>query len=102
VLTFLVFLIDMAFGGQHYSDFLLLCMLSLSARHLAEHDGTFNGVEKGENFLKRARELLLVEMSATKPRLSTIQGLLILGGRQCAMGKNSEGWLYTGMVRIHV
>jgi hypothetical protein len=93
-----VFLIDMAFGGQHYSDFLLLSILSLSARHLAERDGTSDGLEKGEQLLVRAKELLLVEIAATKPQTPTIQGLLILGGRQCAMGKNSEGWLYTGMV----
>lgn len=72
-------------------------MLSLSARHLADHDGHFDGVEKGEKLLHRAKELLIEEMSATKPRITTIQGLLILGGRQCAIGKNSEGWLYTGM-----
>lgn len=90
---------DMAFGGRYFSDFLFLSILSLSARHLADHDRNFNGVDKGEQLLSRAKELLFAEMSATKPRIPTIQGLLILGGRQCAMGKNSEGWLYTGMVR---
>lgn len=92
---------DMAFGGHYYSDFLLLSILSLSARHLSEHDRDTDGIQKGEQFLARAKELLLEEMAATKPRIPTIQGLLILGGRQCAMGRSSEGWLYTGMVGDH-
>ncbi|KAF2021660.1 hypothetical protein BU24DRAFT_417299 [Aaosphaeria arxii CBS 175.79] len=91
------FLIDMAFGGPGYSDFLLLTIFSLSARHLSEQDQKFKEIGKGERFLARAREILIVEMTATKPRIPTIQGLLILGGRQCAMGLSSEGWLYTGM-----
>lgn len=89
---------DMAFGGSYYSDFLLLSIFALSARHLSEYDRDFLHLEKGEHFLTKAKELLLEEMSVIKPRITTIQGLLILGGRQCAMGKSSEGWLYTGMV----
>ncbi|KAI1270327.1 fungal-specific transcription factor domain-containing protein [Xylariaceae sp. FL1019] len=91
------FLIDMALGGPHYSDFLLMCMLAHSARKVTERDMGIDGLLKGEHYLARAKELLLEEMSAPKPRIPTIQGLLILGGRQCAIGKSSEGWLYTGM-----
>jgi hypothetical protein len=90
---------DMAIRGPYYSDFLLMSIFSLAARHLSEQDRAFRHVGKGEHFLSRAKELLLEEMSATRPRITTIQGLLILGGRQCAMGLSSEGWLYTGMVR---
>ncbi len=45
----------------------------------------------------RAKLLLLDEFKRDRPAIPTIQGLLILGGRQCALGRNSEGWLYTGM-----
>jgi len=48
--------------------------------------------------MHKAKQLLLSEMEQEKPKICTIQGLLILGGRQCAIGKSSEGWLYTGMV----
>lgn len=89
---------DMAIGGSYYSDFLLMAIFSLSARHLSEQQRDFRGIGRGERFLARAKELLLEEMMAAKPRIPTIQGLLILGGRQCAMGSSSEGWLYTGMV----
>jgi hypothetical protein len=91
---------DMSLGGRYYSDFLLLCIMSLAARHLPEHDRMLGNVPSGDQFMARAKELLFQEMDATKPNIPTIQGLLILGGRQCAMGKSSEGWLYTGMVSL--
>ncbi|KAF6798897.1 hypothetical protein CSOJ01_12563 [Colletotrichum sojae] len=92
-----ILMMDLALGGPYCSNFLLLCIFGLAARHLPEQNSHLSGIGKGEEFIARARELLLVEMAATKPAIATIQGLLILGGRQCAMGKSSEGWLYTGM-----
>ncbi|CAI0644028.1 unnamed protein product [Colletotrichum noveboracense] len=92
-----ILMMDLALGGSYCSDFLLLCIFGLAARHLPEESSDNSGVSKGERFIARARELLLQEMAATKPAIPTIQGLLILGGRQCASGKSSEGWLYTGM-----
>ncbi|KAI5456072.1 fungal-specific transcription factor domain-containing protein [Mariannaea sp. PMI_226] len=90
-------LMDLALGGPYCSDFLLMCIFGLVARHLPEHTPNFHGVGKGDEFISRAKILLLEEMSAARPSIPTIQGLLILGGRQGAMGNSSEGWLYTGM-----
>ncbi|KAK1538802.1 uncharacterized protein CCOS01_00116 [Colletotrichum costaricense] len=92
-----ILMMDLALGGPYCTDFLLLCILGLAARHLPEQVTAAAGVGRGDQFIARARELLLKEMTAMKPAIPTIQGLLILGGRQCAMGKSSEGWLYTGM-----
>lgn len=89
---------DMALNGPYYSDFLLMCIFALSARHLSRQDGESTGVAMGEQFFSRAKMLLLDEMDKSEPRIPTIQGLLILGGRQCAIGKSSQGWLFTGMV----
>lgn len=88
---------DMALGGPYYSKFLLHCILALSARHLDAESPENEVAQKGEMFLSTAKELLMQELGATKPRIPTIQGLLILSGRQCAVGKTSEGWLYLGM-----
>lgn len=93
-----ILLMDLALGGPHCSDFLLLCIFGLAARHLPKNSPEFSSVAgQGEELIQRAKTLLLREMSASCPRIPTIQGLLILGGRQCAMGNSSEGWLYTGM-----
>ncbi|CAI6094759.1 unnamed protein product [Clonostachys chloroleuca] len=90
-------IMDLALGGPNCSKFLLMCIFGLVARHLPEEHPGFSGVGKGEIYISEAKQLLLEEMAAAKPSIPTIQGLLILGGRQCAMGKSSEGWLYTGM-----
>lgn len=60
-------------------------------------DPTFGDLAKGEKFLASARTFLVTALADPKPRIPTIQGLLILGGRQCAVGQSSEGWVYTGM-----
>ncbi|CAH0020162.1 unnamed protein product [Clonostachys rhizophaga] len=90
-------IMDLAFGGPYCSDFLLMCIFGLVGRHLSKHHPNFPDIGNGNEFLSRAKELLLQELSASKPSIPTIQGLLILGGRQSAMGNSSEGWLYTGM-----
>ncbi|KAL4894302.1 hypothetical protein BDV59DRAFT_192640 [Aspergillus ambiguus] len=88
---------DMALGGPYFSRFLLNVVFAHACRHMPEDDARFTPFERGETFLREAMLLLIDEMQQSKPRIPTIQGLLILGGRQCAVGKSSEGWLYTGM-----
>lgn len=94
------FLMDLALGGNHCSDFLLLCIFALAARHLpseSENPTEKDSSSRGEKYVERAKQLLLDEMAASSPTIPTIQGLLILGGRQCAIGQSSQGWLFTGM-----
>lgn len=90
---------DMVMGGPYFSTFLLNVIFAHASRHIPDTDPLYVRVGQGEEFLKKAKHLLLSELEAETPRIPTIQGLLILGGRQCAVGKNSEGWLYTGMVQ---
>lgn len=89
---------DLALGGPYFSPFLLNVILAHASRHTKDDDPKFASLERGRFFMQKARQLLLTEMEQEKPKICTIQGLLILGGRQCAIGKSSEGWLYTGMV----
>lgn len=89
---------DMALNGTYYSDFLLMAIFTLAARHLSRQEGDSIDSNMGEKFFSRAKMLLMDELDNTKPRIPTIQGLLILGGRQCAIGRSSQGWLFTGMV----
>lgn len=46
--------------------------------------------------MARAKELLSIEMDQPSS-IPTIQGLLLLGQRDCAHGNLSQGWMYTGM-----
>ncbi|KAK9792865.1 hypothetical protein AB5N19_00138 [Seiridium cardinale] len=47
-------------------------------------------------YMARAKELLSIEMDQPSS-IPTIQGLLLLGQRDCAHGNLSQGWMYTGM-----
>lgn len=89
---------DLALGGPYFSPFLLNVIFAHACRHMKDDDPKFASLERGRHFMQKAKQLLLIEMEQDKPKICTIQGLLILGGRQCAIGKSSEGWLYTGMV----
>lgn len=88
---------DTALGGPYFSKFLLHCICALAARHKNVEDLEFGNLAKGETFLAAARGLLVTALADSKPQIPTIQGLLILGGRQCAVGQSSEGWIFTGM-----
>ena len=91
------FIRDMALGGPYFSPFLLNVIYAHACRHIDTEDPNYEVVGRGEVFMQRAKMLLMQEMEQVRPRIPTIQGLLILGGRQCAIGNSSEGWLYTGM-----
>lgn len=86
---------DMALGGPYFSMFLLYVMFAHAGRHIRLSDPRFPDFGQGEGFLLKAKQLL-VELLDT-PRITTAQGLLIMGGRQSAVGKTSEGWMYTSM-----
>lgn len=86
---------DMALGGPYFSKFLLMVIFAHACRHTRADDPRFVMFRKGESFLEEAKALLVTELET--PKVPTIQALLILGGRQCAIGKTSEGWLYTAM-----
>lgn len=82
----------MALSGPYFSTFLLNVIYAHACRYTA----TLSPVNKAEVFLQKAR-LLLMEEIEMPTSIPTIQGLIILGGRECAVGKASQGWLYTGM-----
>ena len=89
----------MALDGPYFSPFLLNVLFAHACRHTKPTDPRYAQYHMGEYFLTKAKRALVDEFSLAKPRIPTIQGLLILGGRQCAVGRHSEGWLFTGMVR---
>jgi hypothetical protein len=87
----------MALDGPYFSPFLINVLYAHACRHTKPDDPRFSNYARGEYFLERAKLLLLEEIARPKPRIPTIQGLLVLGSRQCSVGKHSEGWLFTGM-----
>ncbi|GAA5993301.1 hypothetical protein JCM10908_001420 [Rhodotorula pacifica] len=83
---------DTALSGPYSSPFLLNVIFAHACRYSSLTDPD----NAAQAFLRKAKLLLLEEME--KPTsITTIQGLIVLGGRECAVGRSSQGWLYTGM-----
>ncbi|ORY90080.1 fungal-specific transcription factor domain-domain-containing protein [Leucosporidium creatinivorum] len=86
-------------GGPFCNDFLINVIFAHAARFSNRNDVRTSSSDMqtaGGVFLARAKELLGSE--SDKPSsVPTAQGLLILGGRECACGNHSQGFLYTAM-----
>ncbi|EXJ83061.1 hypothetical protein A1O1_06679 [Capronia coronata CBS 617.96] len=87
-----LFLRDLQSSGPCISPFLLSAVLAQAARYSTRADVT----EVGDRFAKKALQLLVTEIDRGSS-IPTIQGLLIYSARECACGRTSQGWLYSGM-----
>ncbi|KAH8655897.1 fungal-specific transcription factor domain-containing protein [Xylariales sp. PMI_506] len=89
------FLRDMAVGGSKFSEFLLMCMYA-SATRMIDGLSIEERRTQGELFEKFAKDYLAHEMEGPS-KITTIQGLLLLSGRSCALGNIPQGWTYAGL-----
>ncbi|KAI1619960.1 fungal-specific transcription factor domain-containing protein [Exophiala viscosa] len=87
-----LFMRDLFISGPYVSPFLLSAVLTQAARYSTRPDAG----EVGERFAKKALELLVEDIDRGSS-IPTIQGLLIFSSRECACGRTSQGWLYSGM-----
>ncbi|KAI1737924.1 fungal-specific transcription factor domain-containing protein [Xylaria scruposa] len=92
VLVKKIFLRDLKALGPYVTPFLLSSVLAQAARYSEKPDAA----EIGRHFAKRARKLLDYDIESGSS-IATIQGLLIFSARECACGRTSQGWLYSGM-----
>ncbi|RFU73437.1 nitrogen assimilation transcription factor nira [Trichoderma arundinaceum] len=76
----------------HHLHCVLVKKVFLPARYSPRPDAK----DVGERFAKRALELLVKEIDRGSS-IATLQGLLIFSARECACGRTSQGWLYSGM-----
>ncbi len=90
------FLRDMALGGPMFSEFLLMCMYA-SATRMIDGLSTDERRTQGDLFERLAKEYLAQDMEGPT-KITTIQGLLLLSGRKCALGDVSQGWNHAGLV----
>lgn len=72
------------------NQFLLTCILGLSARFTPSLIKRFGGAEMAADvFIQRAEQLALAEIY--KPTLETVQGLILLGASEWAKGECNKG-----------
>lgn len=74
------------------TPFLLNAVLAQAARYSDRPEAA----ELGQNFAQRTLNTLAAEVDKGSS-IPTIQGLLIFSARECACGRTSQGWLYSGM-----
>ncbi|GFZ47574.1 hypothetical protein JCM24511_05318 [Saitozyma sp. JCM 24511] len=90
------FMRDMALGGTCFSDFLLVAIYSCGIRMI---DGLEPDERQAhsERFAQSSKDLLAQELDGSS-KIATVQGLLLLSWRECAVGEVSKGWTHTGLV----
>lgn len=93
-----IFMRDMALGGPMFSEFLLMAMYT-SATSKIDSLGPEERVNQERLFSQLAKEYLAKEMEGPT-KITTIQGLLLLSGRECATGNVSQGWNHAGLVSL--
>ena len=94
------FLRDMAFGGPCFSEFLLMVIYACASRMI---DGLteVQKLAQGDLFVSLAKAYLSKDLECPT-KTTTIQGLLLLSARECALGDVSQGWNHAGLVRLSV
>ena len=91
-----LFIRDMALGGPFFSEFLLMAIYAAGIR-MMDGIALADRVNQSDMFAQMAKKLLWQELDGPS-KITTIQGLLILSGRECAMGAPAQGWTHAGMV----
>lgn len=79
-------------SGKYYSDLLFYALVSMGA--LASDDPAIRALS--DVFYNRADKLLHSGVLHS-PNVTTIQALVILGQRDIGCGRNTQGWLLTGL-----
>ncbi|ORY30824.1 fungal-specific transcription factor domain-domain-containing protein [Naematelia encephala] len=89
------FLRDMVLGGPNYSE-LLLMIIYASASRMIDGLTEEQKLAQGDLFVKLAKAYLVKELEGPS-KISTIQALLLLSSRECALGQISQGWNHAGL-----
>ncbi|KAH6870974.1 fungal-specific transcription factor domain-containing protein [Thelonectria olida] len=90
---------DLQCSGPYCSSFLLNAIFACSSKFSPRtelRDNPNDAATAGRRFFRRCDEILAKESLLTRPHISTIVGLLLLGSTYNARGETSKGWLYTG------
>ncbi len=82
----------MVTNGPYVTPFLLNSVLAQAARY-SDHP---EAAKLGQYFADRTLDSLASEVDKGSS-IPTIQGLLVFSARECACGRTSQGWLYSGM-----
>ncbi|KAL1412971.1 hypothetical protein Q8F55_000720 [Vanrija albida] len=89
-----LFLRDMAIGGQYFSEFLLVCIYCTGIR-LSYGMDERERQEKGDRYTTLALSMF-AGVTFGRSCVTSIQGMLLLSGRQIATGHITGSWMLAG------
>lgn len=87
-----IFMRDLTSSGPYVTPFLLNAVLAQAARYSDRPEAS----KLSQTFAQRTLDTLPAELDKGSS-IPTIQALLIFSARECACGRTSQGWLYSGM-----
>ncbi|MCJ1306057.1 hypothetical protein MMC08_008875 [Hypocenomyce scalaris] len=87
-----IFMHDLVTSGPNVTPFLLNAVLAQAARYSDRPEAS----KLGQHFAQKVLDSLAAEVHKGSS-IPTIQGFLIFSARECACGRTSQGWLYSGM-----
>jgi hypothetical protein len=90
------FLRDMALGGPSFSELLLMSIYAVATR-MIDGLGDSERQAQGDLFISLAREMLSKELQGAS-KITTVQALLLMSGRESAVGNATQGWTLAGIV----
>ncbi|GFZ45479.1 hypothetical protein JCM24511_03205 [Saitozyma sp. JCM 24511] len=89
------FLRDMALGGPLFSELLLMSIYAVATR-MIDGLGDSERQAQGDLFIALAREMLSKELQGAS-KITTVQALLLMSGRESAVGNAIQGWTLAGI-----
>lgn len=85
---------------EYCTPLLVNAMLALGC-HFTSHTGARADPEEsstaGDHFFKETRRLIIADNSYATPSLATVQALALMSVREAGCGRESEGWVYSGI-----
>lgn len=87
-------------GGEHCTSLLVNVMLALGCHFTTDpraRSDPNDTATAGNHFFKEAKRLIYENDEHETPRLATVQALALMSVREAGCGRESKGWLYSGM-----
>jgi Fungal specific transcription factor domain len=85
---------------EYCTPLLVNAMLALGCHFTALPEARANrddSASAGDQFFKEAKRLIMLNDEYEKPKLTTVQALALMSVREAGCGRESKGWVYSGM-----
>lgn len=89
-----------SFGRKYCSPLLVNAMLALGCHFTARPDARADPDDTataGDHFFAECKRLILQNDEHEKPSITTVQALALMSVREAGCGRESKGWVYSGM-----